>query len=59
MRVDAMQNYYIGCAVCGKPLRLKAAKAEDGLPIHEECYLLRFNLEQVTKPSEKENAAQF
>jgi hypothetical protein len=54
-----MQNYYIGCAVCGKPLRLKAAKAEDGLPIHEECYLLRFNLEQVTKPSEKENAAQF
>ena len=36
----------MGCAVCSKPLRLSAAKAENGgLPAHEECDQLRLKLE--------------
>ncbi len=41
-----MQSYFMGCAVCGKPLRLSAAKSENGgLPAHEECDQLRLKLE--------------
>jgi hypothetical protein len=49
------QNYHIGCAICGKPLRLDSAKAgDDVLPMHEECYLLRLKLKQATMLSVKE-----
>jgi len=54
LRVGVMQNYYIGCAICGKPLRLEAARTEHGdLPVHEECYLLR--LKEAAKPPQKEH----
>lgn len=44
--IPAMRYGLMGCAICGKPLRLVAAKVENGgLPIHEECYLLRLKLE--------------
>ena len=50
-KIPAMQYGLMGCAICGKPLRLAAAKAENGgLPIHEECYLLRLKLKQATMP---------
>jgi hypothetical protein len=36
-----MKNFYMGCAICGKPLRLEQAHSgDDGLPVHEECYVL-------------------
>ena len=42
---------FMGCAICGKPLRLATAKSDNGgLPIHEECYLLRLKLKQATMP---------
>jgi hypothetical protein len=47
-----MQYGFMGCAICGKPLRLAASKSENsGLPIHEECYLLRLKLIEATPPS--------
>jgi len=37
-----MVNVYMGCAICGRPLRLEEAHTEDGgLPVHEECYVPR------------------
>ena len=52
--VLVMQNGFMGCAICGKPLRLAAARSENGgLPIHEECYLLRLKLKQGTVPPSK------
>ena len=54
-----MQNYYIGCAICGRPVRLAEAHIEEGdLPVHEECYLLRLKLKQLATPPAKEQAAQ-
>lgn len=45
---------FLGCAICGKPLRLTAAKSENGgLPIHEECYMLSLKLKQATTPASK------
>ena len=46
---------FMGCAICGKPLRLATAKSDNGgLPIHEECYMLRLKLKQATTvPSSK------
>jgi hypothetical protein len=42
---------FMGCAICGKPLRLATAKSDDGgLPIHEECHMLRLKLMQATTP---------
>jgi len=53
-----MQNYYIGCAICGRPIRLEEAHTGDeGLPMHEECFLLKLKLKQMTTPHTKENAA--
>jgi len=50
----ARRNGFMGCAICGKPLRLAMAKREGGgLPVHEECFLLRAKLEQVPMPPEK------
>jgi len=47
----ALRYGLMGCAICGRPLRLVAAKSENGgLPIHEECYLLRLKLKQATMP---------
>jgi hypothetical protein len=43
-----MQNCYMGCAICGKPLRLDAANTQDGLPVHDECNLLRLKLKEAT-----------
>jgi hypothetical protein len=52
-----MQNYFMGCAVCGRPLRLAESKTENGgLPAHEECCQLRLKLKQVTMPPAKESA---
>ena len=46
-----MRYGLMGCAICGKPLHLAAAKSENGgFPIHEECYLLRLKLKQATMP---------
>ena len=43
-----MQHGFMGCAICGKPLRLAVSRSEDGgLPIHEECYLLRLKLKEA------------
>ena len=42
-------NYYLGCAICGKPLRLASAKVgDDVLPMHEQCYLSKLTLKQST-----------
>ena len=50
-KIPAMRYGLIGCAICGKPLRLVAATTENGgLPIHEECYMLRLRLKQATPP---------
>jgi hypothetical protein len=44
-----MPNYYIGCIICGKPLRLgETHVGSDGLPVHEECYVLKVKLAQAT-----------
>jgi hypothetical protein len=43
---------FMGCAICGKPLHLATAKSDNGgLPIHEECHMLRLKLKQATTPS--------
>jgi len=45
---------FMGCAICGKPLRLATAKSDNGgLPIHEECHMLRLKLMQATTPPAK------
>ena len=45
---------FMGCAICGKPLRLASAKSNNGrLPIHEECHMLRLKLMQATTPPAK------
>ena len=50
-RIPAMPSGLMGCAICGKPLRLAAATSENGgLPMHEDCYLLRLRLKQATMP---------
>jgi len=37
-----LKTGFMGCAICGKPLRLAEAKSENGgLPVHEECYYLK------------------
>ena len=43
---------FMGCAICGKPLRLATAKSDSGggLPIHDECHMLRLKLMQATTP---------
>jgi hypothetical protein len=42
---------FMGCAICGKPLRLATAKSgNSGLPIHDECHMLRLKLKQATTP---------
>jgi hypothetical protein len=47
-----MENFYMGCAICGRPLRLEEAHAEDGgLPVHEECYVIR--LKQSTTKQDR------
>ena len=52
----AMQSGFMGCAICGKPLRLATAKSQDGgLPVHEECYLLRSKLKDAQTQPAKEN----
>lgn len=52
------QHGFMGCAICGKPLRLAASKSENGgLPIHEECYLLRLKLKEATPLSSKGSVA--
>ena len=43
-----MKNYYLGCAICGKPLHLQAADTQHGLPVHEECFVLRLKLRKAT-----------
>jgi hypothetical protein len=54
LQFSPMGNGFIGCAICGKPLRLAAAKSENGgLPIHEECYQLRLKLKQAPTPCSK------
>lgn len=52
--LSAMQYGFMGCAICGRPLRLATAKSEHGdLPVHEACHLLRVQLKQETMPSPK------
>ena len=37
------------CPICGKPIPLENAKAdENGQCIHEECYLLKLQLERAS-----------
>ena len=58
-KTPAMRYGLMGCAICGKPLHLAAAKSEDGgLPIHEECYLLRLKLKQATTPQNQARLTQ-
>ena len=59
--VPALHHGLMGCAICGKPLRLASAKSENGgLPVHEECYLLRLKLKQETtmSPESSESAGE-
>jgi hypothetical protein len=43
---------FMGCAICGKPLRLATAKSDNGgLPFHDECKVLRLKLKQATTPT--------
>jgi hypothetical protein len=43
-----MASHEIGCVICGKPLPIEEAKTEDdGLPVHEECYVLRLKLKRA------------
>jgi hypothetical protein len=51
-----MQNCYMGCAICGKPLRLDAANTQDSLPVHEECNLLRLKLKEATTLNAPDNS---
>jgi hypothetical protein len=54
LEFSPMGNGFVGCAINGKPLRLAAARSENGgLPIHEECYQLRLKLKQATMPCSK------
>lgn len=41
------------CAICNKPVPLEIAKAdEDGQSVHEQCYVLRLQLERsATEPA--------
>jgi hypothetical protein len=52
-----MKNDYLGCAICGKPLQVQGADTQHGLPVHEECYLLRLKLRQATAAPEETNIA--
>jgi hypothetical protein len=53
-----MQHGFMGCAICGKPLRLAASKSENGgLPTHEECHLLRLKLQEAPPPYSEESVA--
>ena len=37
------------CPICGKPVPLETAKSdENGICIHEECYLLKLQLERAS-----------
>lgn len=39
------------CAICGKPVPLESAKADEhGRPVHEQCYVSRLKDER-TKPA--------
>ena len=39
------------CSICNEPVELEAAKTdEDGRAVHEECYMRRMRLKQVTPP---------
>jgi hypothetical protein len=38
-----------GCVICSKPVPLESSKTnEHGKAIHEECYVLKLQLEQAT-----------
>jgi ribosome-binding protein aMBF1 (putative translation factor) len=51
----SMQNGFMGCAICGKPLRLAASKTEgSGLPVHEHCHQLRSEPKQAPSRPQKE-----
>jgi hypothetical protein len=52
-----MKNYYLGCAICGKPLQLAGADTQHGLPVHEERYVLRLKLRQATAAPAETNIA--
>jgi hypothetical protein len=52
-----MKSYYLGCAICGKPLPLQGADTQHGLPVHEECYALRLKLRQATAAPAETNIA--
>jgi hypothetical protein len=39
------------CCICGRAIALETAKTNEyGCALHEECYVLRLQLEQATKP---------
>ncbi len=38
------------CRICGKPVAVETSKTDgDGQAIHEDCYVLKVKLEQVSK----------
>lgn len=46
------------CFICGKPILLEIAKTNEyGRAVHEECYVLRTQLEQATTPVHKVSAS--
>jgi len=48
------QNGFMGCAICGKPLRLAESKSDgSGWPVHEKCYLLSLEAKQAPSPPQK------
>jgi hypothetical protein len=39
------------CSICDEPVELETAKTdEDGKPVHEDCYIRRTRLKEITPP---------
>lgn len=46
---------FLACAVCNKPVSLETANVdEDGQPVHEQCYLLKIQREQIVRSRKAE-----
>ncbi len=47
----ASRSRFLGCALCDEPVDLRTAKTdEDGQAVHEECYLLRMQMNGSIPP---------
>ena len=42
------------CSICNGPVDLRVAKTdEDGKGVHEECYVRRMRLKEITPPTQR------